>query len=386
MTPTLEGRLQTRLFLAVTVGLAWTIIIGPFLPEPAGVTVSASYAMAFASLLLMTFYGLVWEYFYYGLQQRRWDKDWPSVFVLLSVFNEAPVVWLLDHLFPVMSGAMAGMSGSSVAQSGSLGLSSPYLAGFVLHIGTTWVLMWLFSQGPLRVIFVRWRFEGGRIVSPRLADAPLPDAAGATLTRHPGVGQGQLTGAPAAVGCGELVEGGRCGHGHFGYPGLRYCLTCGRVVSPLTGPRGYGRRPPLGILIFEDGATHVLDGDVRLAPVGGPGHLTAGPRGEIPAASALADIRLAGWQPTVSSESHRIVLARPSGGQLHVAPGVRARLMPGAEFTVGGHQIRYESPYQPAGADLARAAPQIQAVPEGGRASAHHYAGRVSAGDAQAEG
>ncbi len=375
MTPTLEGRLHTRIFLAMTVGVLWTAVIAPFLPEPPGVTVSMSYSMAFGSLALMTGYGLVWERVYHGLQQWRWDKDWPSVFVLLSVFNEAPLVWVLDHLFPIMSGPMAGMAGSTAVLSGSLGLASPYLPGFAVHIGTTWAAMWLVSQGPMRVICVRWRFEGGRIVYPRLPDSPLPagrpeiprpDGNGASgawipevlpsaqvprLTLYPGTGQAQPNGNPARASGGELVEGSTCGHGHFGYPGLRYCMICGRLLPPQAGTRG--RRPPLGVLIFEDGATHVLDSDIRLAQAEGPGNLTTGHRDEIPAGSALADIRLAGWQPVVTSEFHRVAIALPGGGHLHVAPGVPARLMPGAEFTVATRRIRYESPYQPAGLDLA---------------------------------
>lgn len=386
MTPTLEGRLQTRIFLAATVGVLWTAIISPFLPEPAGVTVGMSYSMAFASLLLMGAYGVVWEFLYHRLQQRRWDRDWPSVFVLLTVFNEAALVWVVDHLFPVMSGPMAGMSGASLVNAGSLGPASPYLAGFVVHISTTWVLMWLFSQGPMRVIFIRWRFEGGRVVHSRLPDSPMtddrpeiprPEGDGtsaapvrdafpsiARLPLHPRTVRPRPNGNPASASNGDLVEGGRCGHGHFGHPGLRYCMICGRPLPQLNGTRALGRRPPLGILIFDDGATHVLDGDVRLAQAEGPGTLTAGRRDEIPAASTLADIRLAGWQPVVSSEFHQIDLALPAGGHLRVAPGASARLMPGVEFTVATRRIRYESPYQPTEPDPGTHGPRTEAVSE----------------------
>jgi hypothetical protein len=388
MTPTLEGRLQTRIFLAATVGVLWTAIISPFLPEPPGVTIGMSYSMAFDSLLLMAVYGLVWEHLYHRLQQWRWDRDWPSVFVLLTVLNEAPVLWFMDHLFPVMSGPMPGMSGSSLVNAGSLGLDSPYLPGFVVHIGTTWVLMWLFSQGPMRVIFIRWRFEGGLVVHSQVPDSPVPgdrpeisrpegddtsdaqvqDSAPSTavarVTLHPRTGHARANGNPTSASNGDLVEGSICGHGHFGHPGLRYCMICGKPLPRLNGTRVLGRRPPLGVLIFDDGATHVLDSDVRLAEADGPGTLTAGRRDEIPAASALADIRLAGWQPFVSSEFHRIALALPGGGDLYIAPGASARLIPGAEFTVATRRIRYESPYQPAEPDPAAPGPRTEAVPE----------------------
>jgi hypothetical protein len=139
-------------------------------------------------------------------------------------------------------------------------------------------------------------------------------------------------------------------------------MICGVSLPPLTGTLVPGWRPPLGILILEDGATHVLDRDVRLGETAGSGTLTAACRDDIPAASALAEIQLAGWQPVVSSELHRICVALPGGGHVQVAPGASARLVPGAEFTVGRHRIRYESPYEPADLDLV-ARPSQTAVP-----------------------
>lgn len=35
---------------------------------------------------------------------------------------------------------------------------------FVLHFATTWLAIFLFVQGPMRVPFLRWRFRGGRIL------------------------------------------------------------------------------------------------------------------------------------------------------------------------------------------------------------------------------
>jgi hypothetical protein len=355
MTPTLTGRLQTRIFLAITVGVLWTIIITPFLPEPAGITLGVSYAMAFGSLVLMAAAGLVWEFVYHDIQQQRWDKDWPSIFALLTIGNEAVLVWLLDHLFPVMSGPMAGMGGAAAVLSGTLGLASPYLPGFTLHIGTTWLAIWLFSQGPMRVVCVRWRFEGGQIVHSRIPDPPLvadsgqmptPENKGiARLTVFPATGRVWPDQIPAAASAEDVVEGVSCGHGHFSHPGLRYCMTCGVSLMPLAGQLGLGQRPPLGILILEDGTTHVLDRDIRLTEPEGSPNLVARPAEETPAEAALAEIHMAGWQPEVTSDTSRIVLTLPGGGHQQVIPGGSAPLMPGMEFTIGTHRVRYESPY-----------------------------------------
>lgn len=424
MTPTLEGRIQTRLFLAATIGVLWTALIVPFLPRPGGVTDGMwtwgmRYSMAFISLLLMAIYGLVWEHLYHRLQQRRWDRDWPTLFGLLTIINEAPVVWLMGILFfPIMAGPTpemltvhdGGIAGPHPGMSDpipdmvgyldtsdSLTFGSPYFIPYLIHVVTTWVVMWLFSQGPMRAIFIRWRFEGGRVVHSRIPETPVPDSSLADSLPPPG-GRPELdqtrpdedptpaNGAPASPNGdpassnadGELVEGGVCGHGHFGHPDLRYCMICGGPQPRSNGTRALGRRPPVGILIFDDGTTHVLDGDVRLAPsegptraegpaqAEGPDTLTTGRFDEVDAASALAEIRLAGWQPAVSSDLHPIDLALPDGEQLRVVPGESARLSPGAEFTIATHRIRYESPYHSADPDPDPAAhdPRTTAMPE----------------------
>lgn len=385
MTPTLEGRLQTRIFLGVVVGVLWTAVIVPFLPEPAGVTLGMSYDMAFGSLLVMTIYGLVWEFLYHALQQLRWDKDWPAIFALLAVLVEAPLVWMLDFLFPIMamSGTSMQMSGPMGPMSGSAALPSPYFPGFAIHVGTTWALIWLFTQGPMRVICVRWRFEGGRVLSARPAESlpadsqpqlPLGEVNGVAAAKLPeavsssadakrtayAVNGRARNGRPQRDGPavpGDLVQGITCGNGHFCHPGLRYCMLCGMSL-PLTGALGPGRRPPLGVLILADGARHVVDHDLRLVQVEGPEGLIVGDRDQIPAAAAAAEIRLAGWRAVVSSELYRIEVDLPDGGHLRVAPdAMPAVLRPGAEFTVGKHRVRYESPYQPASLDASAYGP-----------------------------
>lgn len=150
MTPVLMGRLQTRVFLAITVGVLWTAAITPALPIPSGMDVGYAYRVTFESLGIMAFIGLFWELVYHLFQQARWDKDWPSLIALLTVVNEAIPLWYVDHGLHVIPGTVR--------------LSSPIVPLFVIHVGTTWLLMWLFMQGPLRVLHLRWRFEGGRVL------------------------------------------------------------------------------------------------------------------------------------------------------------------------------------------------------------------------------
>jgi hypothetical protein len=365
MTPTLMGRFQTRIFLAATVGVLWTAAITPVLPRPAGMSSTFAYHVTFEALGLMTLLGLGWEVVYHVLQQARWDKDWPSLFALLVVVIEAIPLWYVTHILDVIPGTTR--------------LSSPIIPLYVLHVGTTWLLTWLFMQGPLRVVHIRWRFEGGKVLvrAPgRLrrrsnwpnsaAEATAAGTAGAAAaTAAAGTGAAIVAGTAAAMadspGPGgaagraavpagpevaaepeTLVAGVLCGKGHFSHPEARYCAVCGSAVLPLTGPGRAGRRPPAGVLILADGRIVVLDDDLTVtAPEAGG--LEFLPACEHPL--TVAQITLAGWQPVVTSPVCTMSLFLPGGSSLRVEPNVPAPLVPGAELALGEHRIRYESPH-----------------------------------------
>ena len=40
----------------------------------------------------------------------------------------------------------------------------PSALTFFLHFFTTWIVVWIFANGPLRIFLLRWRFQGGRIL------------------------------------------------------------------------------------------------------------------------------------------------------------------------------------------------------------------------------
>lgn len=144
MIPTLGGRLQTRIFLLAVVGVFWTLLIGPVLPRPQGASLGEVYQAAFQVLAVVLVLGLAWELLYHGLQQFRWEKDWPTLFGFLEGIPEGVLAW-----FVVVR----------------LRLVEPDVptSTFVVHFATTWIVTWLWANGPMR-LFVRWRFTGGRIV------------------------------------------------------------------------------------------------------------------------------------------------------------------------------------------------------------------------------
>ena len=138
MTSNFLGRIETRLFTVFTVGLLWTLIVTPFLSVP--------YTVTLITLVWVAVLGVVvWEPIWHLLQQFRWEKDWPAMFLLLQAVPEAVLVRIvLDR---------------------TLKVSSPVSVGtYALHFATTWLAIFLFVQGPMRVPFLRWRFRGGRIL------------------------------------------------------------------------------------------------------------------------------------------------------------------------------------------------------------------------------
>ena len=142
MVPTLYGRIQTRIVLLIVVGGIWTLIITPFLPT--GQSLSTSYRTTFQVLLTVLVLGVLWEFVYHGLQQFRWEKDWPTFFGLLTMINEGILVWLLLN-----AGVVPG-------------IDSVPLSAFLIQFITTWLVVWLVANGPVQIFFSRWRFRGGR--------------------------------------------------------------------------------------------------------------------------------------------------------------------------------------------------------------------------------
>lgn len=144
MVPTLLGRCETRLFVLATIGSLWLLIITPALPQNA--SLGDMYQATFLVLGLVIGLGFVWELVYHGLQQFRWEKDWPALFGLVTGIPEGLVVWaVLKWVIP-----------SSVVK--------PNVSSYVIAFATVWLVVWMWVNGPMRVPFIHWRFRGGRIV------------------------------------------------------------------------------------------------------------------------------------------------------------------------------------------------------------------------------
>jgi hypothetical protein len=84
---------------------------------------------------------------YHLLMQWRWEKDWPTLFGLITLVPEGLLVWLL-----LAAGVIPGIAGTVPAPA------------FCAQFLAVWIVVWLAANGPMRVPFIRWRFRGGRLV------------------------------------------------------------------------------------------------------------------------------------------------------------------------------------------------------------------------------
>lgn len=146
MVATLGGRIQTRIAVLLVVGGLWILLITPLLPGVDTNDLSAGYHATYAVLIAVIVFGIGWEFIYHGIQQFRWEKDWPTMFGLLTAINEGLLIWIFVRTNNIPSG-----------------VHIPQDAFWIAFV-TTWLLTWMVVNGPMRVPFIRWRFRGGRVI------------------------------------------------------------------------------------------------------------------------------------------------------------------------------------------------------------------------------
>ena len=147
MTPTLMGRWQTRLLMLGTIGVLITLIFGYLFKD---------FVTPFALLGYVLLLGFFWDILYNFLQSLRWDRDWPPLLFVIGGLLEALLVWGLvnaDFLWSALG--LTGLPGVHMELTA---------AQFAAHYGTVFVVTLLIMLGPLRVIFLKWRFQGGQLM------------------------------------------------------------------------------------------------------------------------------------------------------------------------------------------------------------------------------
>lgn len=141
MTPTLLGRMQTRLLLLFTVGLAVTFVIAGWYES----ILFGAFGIPFVVLVWVAVIGLLWDVAYNEIQKRRWDSDWPPAYQLIAGLAEGVLAYVLLRL-ALLPGVPETLPGWM----------------FWVHYATVWFWTFLMTQGPLRILFPQWRFRGGQ--------------------------------------------------------------------------------------------------------------------------------------------------------------------------------------------------------------------------------
>ncbi len=135
MTPTLLGRWQIRIFLLATVGLVISLIVSLIVWNTVPVF----------ALLYVLLFGLVWDVIYQFITSFRWDRDWPTCFQVAAGVIEGALVWGL-----ILTGKVPGIQ------------NPPPFIVFLIQYGLIWLSIFVLTQGPLRVIWLKWRYQGGQ--------------------------------------------------------------------------------------------------------------------------------------------------------------------------------------------------------------------------------
>jgi hypothetical protein len=150
------------------------------------------------------------------------------------------------------------------------------------------------------------------------------------------------------------VRGVRCSRQHFNNPIALYCRVCGISMLQQTHIQVLGERPPLGVLVCDDGATFSLDADyvVGTDPSADPAvaeqrarPLRLGEQGSgVEPAHVL--ISCEGWEVVLvnrARQSPAAVWNRGTPSWVQLGPGGRAVLAPGSHVAFGNRRLVFES-------------------------------------------
>lgn len=154
------------------------------------------------------------------------------------------------------------------------------------------------------------------------------------------------------------VLGIYCRNGHFNDPRVPYCTGCGLSMVHVSHEPRPGRRPPLGVLTFDDGMTFPLDESCVLGHHPYHDALVAVGRSrplEVRDAAGLvsgvhARVILDGWDVKVEDAGsvHGTYLRSDADDQWRrLPPHVAVPIPPGTWVGLGGRSLRYDSHRNP---------------------------------------
>jgi hypothetical protein len=161
-------------------------------------------------------------------------------------------------------------------------------------------------------------------------------------------------GSSGYVSAGPLIQGVYCKNGHFDDPEALFCAICGISMNQQTLVPRPGERPPLGVLLLDDGSVFQLDADYV---VGREPSLDASVAEGTARPLRISDetgivsrvharVHLEGWRVLVtdlgSANGTRVLLPGQQADQ-PLVPQVPIVLATGSQVDLGGRGFRYES-------------------------------------------
>jgi hypothetical protein len=153
---------------------------------------------------------------------------------------------------------------------------------------------------------------------------------------------------------GMIISGVYCKNGHFDDPEALFCAVCGISMNQQSLVPRPGPRPPLGVLVLDDGSVFQLDKDYIIGREPSLDASVASGRSRplrVADESGIvsrvhAKVQLDGWRVLItdlgSANGTRIKLPKQPADQ-GLLPQVPVVLAPGSQIDLGGRGFRYES-------------------------------------------
>lgn len=165
---------------------------------------------------------------------------------------------------------------------------------------------------------------------------------------------GPATAAPTGPKPGE-ARGHLCSRGHLNDPRSHFCVLCGIRMNERTGVLVIGSRPPLGLLVFDDGATYTVDAEYLVGRMPeSDDRVRSGALRSIvvedrsgAVSRVHAEVRVDNWDVVLVDSGSRngTFIASPGDpAWTPVSPGRSRRLEPGMRVRLGGRTFVFESP------------------------------------------
>ena len=152
MTPTLLGRIQTRILLFIVLGLPITLLFSIYLSDWVVPPTNVTPFLVLATLLIV---GLILDPVYIYLQRFRWDHDWPFAFQFFFSIIEFLIVLLI-----VWTDILPYLPASEIVDTSGL-INWTAVLTYTSHFLLVFVPSFLSLLGFVQIFMVRWRFKGG---------------------------------------------------------------------------------------------------------------------------------------------------------------------------------------------------------------------------------